>query len=97
MCEHNPRNKGQSYCAYCRVNELTATLTDLADRIERGYTPLAFRCDCRGAHPDCSAAIQDPGVYAQYETTRRIAEVIRECANSSAEGVRTVAQGGGQA
>ena len=23
MCEHNKRNKGDSYCAYCRVNELT--------------------------------------------------------------------------
>jgi hypothetical protein len=28
LCEHSPRNKGQSYCAYCRVTELEQELLD---------------------------------------------------------------------
>lgn len=31
MCEHNKRNTGNSYCAYCRVNELTADIDRLLD------------------------------------------------------------------
>ena len=35
MCEHNPMNKGQSYCAYCRVNEQDAILKKIEEVAER--------------------------------------------------------------
>jgi hypothetical protein len=31
MCEHNKKNTGKSYCAYCRVNELTTDIERLLD------------------------------------------------------------------
>ena len=35
MCEHNRKNKGQSYCAYCRVNEQDVILKQLRELAER--------------------------------------------------------------
>lgn len=76
MCEHNPRNSGQSYCAYCRVTELETRLAQLADKIRAEYTPFAFTCSCKGAHDECRLALDNPALWAQRDTAHRIADMI---------------------
>lgn len=79
MCEHNKNQR--AYCAYCRVNELEARITTLADDIAKAFTPFAFTCDCRGAHPDCASVIKDQQSYAQFDTVQRITKWLRDRAS----------------
>lgn len=52
MCEHNPSNTGQSYCAYCRVNELTAA----ADRVRSLHVPREAIAVCKECARDYPCA-----------------------------------------
>ena len=50
--------------------------TELAAFIRANYIPFAITCDCNGSHPSCASALDDPRVWAQYDTARRIADAI---------------------
>lgn len=49
---------------------------ELAAFIRDNYTPLVFACDCNGSHESCARALDDPRIWAQLDTVRRIANAI---------------------
>ena len=48
----------------------------LAALIRSNYTPLAFNCSCKGEHDSCREAMNDAANYRQFDTVRRIANMI---------------------
>lgn len=63
----------------------------LADEIRELFTPYAMRCSCKGEDRSCARALEDPAVWAQFDTMERIARHIeshkldhtKEAANDS--------------
>ena len=55
---------------------MTLTHSELATAIRERFTPLVFACDCKGSHPECQSALDNPSIWSQYETVQRIAKFI---------------------
>ena len=54
------------------------TSTELAKIVTEMYTPIAFKCDCNGDHPECmNVRNNDVWAIAQADTAYRIAEFIK--------------------
>jgi hypothetical protein len=51
-------------------------LQELSEIILDRYTPLAFKCECNGAHYDCQDSQKE--TYQQFDTVQRIAKFISE-------------------
>ena len=49
---------------------------ELAELIRERFTPFAITCECKGKDPECADARDDAAVWAQYNTTTRIADYI---------------------
>jgi len=58
-----------------RENEMTNA--DLAQKITERFTPLAFLCECKGEHPDCTEALNSASAWAQNDTVGRIVRFIK--------------------
>ena len=52
------------------------TNAELAQLILDRFTPFAFKCECKGTHPDCSSVFNAPSMQAQFGTVIRIANYI---------------------
>lgn len=57
--------------------------TELANLITERFMPFVFKCDCKGADPDCAEALSDPKVWAQQDTVYRIAKYITNLGDSA--------------
>lgn len=52
---------------------------DLSDLIIKRFTPFAFTCECKGAHPECARTrSEDTYAIAQNDTVSRIADFINK-------------------
>lgn len=52
------------------------TYVELADELKDKFYPYAFKCGCKGEHPDCQDAMNTSAVWSQYDTVNRIAKYI---------------------